>query len=153
MFCSKCGNQLADGSKFCDKCGASVINTGNNTYVSYPQYSSAQTVKQGKIGAVSICSLILCIISILAVVVAIFCMSNPERFSDTIRNFSQYGNIDYDKTRSKIALAVVFSIIFAVSSFVTSCFYKKNGETKGLAITARVLSTVSAFGALLCLSW
>lgn len=23
-FCSKCGNQIADGSKFCDKCGASV---------------------------------------------------------------------------------------------------------------------------------
>lgn len=28
-FCSKCGNQIADGSKFCDKCGASV--NGANT--------------------------------------------------------------------------------------------------------------------------
>ena len=34
-FCSKCGNQVADGSKFCDKCGASVNGTNpkntNNT--------------------------------------------------------------------------------------------------------------------------
>ena len=26
-FCSKCGNQLTDGSKFCDKCGAPVGDT------------------------------------------------------------------------------------------------------------------------------
>lgn len=26
-FCSKCGNQLADGNKFCDKCGAPVGDT------------------------------------------------------------------------------------------------------------------------------
>lgn len=29
-FCSKCGNQIADGSNFCDKCGASVNGTNTN---------------------------------------------------------------------------------------------------------------------------
>lgn len=153
MFCEKCGNQLVDGSRFCGKCGASFTNTDNSIPTGYPQYFPAQAVKQGKVGAVSICSLILCIVSILAIVLAIFFMSNPDRFNDTIRNFSNYGKIDYGQTRSKIAFAVVVAIIFAVSSFITSCFYKKNGEAKGLAITARVLSILCAFGALLCLSW
>jgi|GEM_PF-3977742 len=31
MFCTHCGNQVADGSNFCTKCGANQTNAGNTT--------------------------------------------------------------------------------------------------------------------------
>ena len=31
MYCSKCGNQIADGSRFCSFCGSPVVEVQNFT--------------------------------------------------------------------------------------------------------------------------
>ena len=39
MFCSKCGKQIDDGTKFCRECGAPVISSNNSSNTSQPRQS------------------------------------------------------------------------------------------------------------------
>ena len=43
MFCPKCGNQLADSAKFCDKCGAVMPQTNANSAGAYGEYENMNT--------------------------------------------------------------------------------------------------------------
>ena len=43
MFCPKCGNQLADSAKFCDKCGAVMPQTNANSAGTYGEYENMNT--------------------------------------------------------------------------------------------------------------
>ena len=36
MFCSNCGNKIADGAKFCSVCGAKVASTGLESATEHP---------------------------------------------------------------------------------------------------------------------
>ena len=43
MFCPKCGNQLADSAKFCDKCGAVMPQTNANSAGGYENMNTQST--------------------------------------------------------------------------------------------------------------
>lgn len=43
MFCPKCGNQLADSAKFCDKCGAVMPQTNGDSAGTYGEYENMNT--------------------------------------------------------------------------------------------------------------
>ena len=48
MFCPKCGNQLADSAKFCNKCGAVMPHTNGNNVGKYENMNTQSTPdKQG----------------------------------------------------------------------------------------------------------
>lgn len=56
-FCSNCGSQLADGTKFCPFCGAEVMGgensgTRTNSYVNGRPVSHQEDIEQNKIMAV-----------------------------------------------------------------------------------------------------
>jgi uncharacterized membrane protein YvbJ len=42
MFCSKCGNEIAEGSKFCNKCGTPVAMEGVSEFDSLVKKSINQ---------------------------------------------------------------------------------------------------------------
>lgn len=50
MFCPKCGNQLADSAKFCDKCGAVMPQTNGNSAGEYENMNtqSAPNMQSGQ---------------------------------------------------------------------------------------------------------
>lgn len=43
MFCTKCGNEIKEGNKFCDNCGTTTDGSSNNLNVSN---NNGQTIKK-----------------------------------------------------------------------------------------------------------
>ena len=65
MFCKNCGAQIAEGAKFCPKCGASVgnVNAGNNG-----ETGQVETGKKPPYLAIGLIAVIAVVVIILAVV-------------------------------------------------------------------------------------
>lgn len=69
MYCSNCGNQIPDNSKFCSKCGSPVVSQNVNTEV-IPNPKPNKTSKKGIIAgvlsgsAIALAAVVFCIIAI-----------------------------------------------------------------------------------------
>ena len=61
MWCSNCGTELTEGSKFCSNCGTAVSDTGNTVTVN-PTVTDSPSKPKKKTGRVIILSLILGVI-------------------------------------------------------------------------------------------
>ena len=62
MWCSNCGSELTEGTKFCSNCGTAVSDTGNTITVN-PAVTDLPAKPKKKTGRVIILSLILGVIA------------------------------------------------------------------------------------------
>ena len=68
MFCSKCGNQVPDNARFCEKCGTMILqeNAGAQSIAQKPTAKPADTTQKPKISKKKI---VIAIVSIIVVII------------------------------------------------------------------------------------
>lgn len=86
MFCSKCGNEISDGSTFCGHCGNTIANINSNVSYTLPLNSNPES-KVGKKHTkliIAITSLIILTIAALIIILVIkpFSKSEKEEISE-----------------------------------------------------------------------
>jgi len=80
MFCTKCGNQVADNAKFCQKCGAKLI-----TDEAVPQASAVQSFPKKKYSKKFILGIAGCAI-IIVILIAVASSGGSDRYVSMVKN-------------------------------------------------------------------
>ena len=112
MFCSKCGNQMPEGSKFCDKCGAQTVAPATAPIVT-SEPATVQTPRpyaepQRKSGLGKLIIAGVGVIAIIAVLVAVF-SSNGSDHIETVRTLRYLESEGIDFTVGEVVDKLITS--------------------------------------------
>ena len=146
MFCPKCGNQLADSAKFCDKCGAVMPQTNANSADGYenmntqsaPNMQSAQPYMGGAQQSAPaqngdmiqmVLSLVCAVIMLISPFIKLFNVDylfgdedfSPSQMFSIIKDItgeaSEYGDLDGDE-QTIVIVSYVIIIVYAVMAIL-----------------------------------
>lgn len=143
MFCPKCGNQLADSAKFCDKCGAVMPQTNGenageyenmNTQSAQPYMGGAQQSAPAQNGDM--------IPMVLSLVCAVVMLISP---------FIKLFNVDYLFGDEDFSPSQMFSIIKDITGEASE-YGDLDGEEQTIVIVSYVIIIVYAVMAILALA-
>lgn len=143
MFCPKCGNQLADSAKFCDKCGAVMPQTNGdsagehknmNTQSAQPYMGGAQQSAPAQNGDM--------IPMVLSLVCAVVMLISP---------FIKLFNVDYLFGDEDFSPSQMFSIIKDITGEASE-YSDLDGDEQTIVIVSYVIIIVYAVMAILALA-
>lgn len=146
MFCPKCGNQLADSAKFCDKCGAVMPQTNANSADGYenmntqsaPNMQSAQPYMGGAQQSAPaqngdmipmVLSLVCAVVMLISPFIKLFNVDylfgdedfSPSQMFSIIKDItgeaSEYGDLDGDE-QTIVIVSYVIIIVYAVMAIL-----------------------------------
>ena len=146
MFCPKCGNQLADSAKFCDKCGAVMPQTNANSAGGYenmntqsePNMQSAQPYMGGAQQSAPaqngdmipmVLSLVCAVVMLISPFIKLFNVDylfgdedfSPSQMFSIIKDItgeaSEYGDLDGDE-QTIVIVSYVIIIVYAVMAIL-----------------------------------
>lgn len=146
MFCPKCGNQLADSAKFCDKCGAVMPQTNGENAGEYENMNTQSTPnKQGTqpyMGGAQqsapaqngdmiqmVLSLVCAVIMLISPFIKLFNVDylfgdedfSPSQMFSIIKDItgeaSEYGDLDGDE-QTIVIVSYVIIIVYAVMAIL-----------------------------------
>ncbi len=143
MFCPKCGNQLADSAKFCDKCGAVMPQTNANSAGTYGEYENMNTQSaQPYMGGAQqsapaqngdmiqmVLSLVCAVIMLISPFIKLFNVDylfgdedfSPSQMFSIIKDItgeaSEYGDLDGDE-QTIVVVSYVIIIVYAVMAIL-----------------------------------
>lgn len=149
MFCPKCGNQLADSAKFCDKCGAVMPQTNGDSAGGYenmntqsaPNMQSAQPYMGGaqQSAPAQNGDMILMVLSLVCAVVML------------ISPFIKLFNVDYLFGDEDFSPSQMFSIIKDITGEASE-YSDLDGDEQTIVIVSYVIIIVYAVMAILALA-
>lgn len=142
MFCPKCGNQLADSAKFCNKCGAVMPQTNGDSADGYenmntqsaPNMQSAQQSAPAQNGDM--------IPMVLSLVCAVVMLISP---------FIKLFNVDYLFGDEDFSPSQMFSIIKDITGEASE-YSDLDGDEQTIVIVSYVIIIVYAVMAILALA-
>lgn len=146
MFCPKCGNQLADSAKFCNKCGAVMPQTNANSADGYenmntqsaPNMQSAQPYMGGAQQSAPaqngdmipmVLSLVCAVVMLISPFIKLFNVDylfgdedfSPSQMFSIIKDItgeaSEYGDLDGDE-QTIVIVSYVIIIVYAVMAIL-----------------------------------
>lgn len=143
MFCPKCGNQLADSAKFCDKCGAVMPQTNANSAGTYGEYENMNTQSaQPYMGGAQqsapaqngdmiqmVLSLVCAVIMLISPFIKLFNVDylfgdedfSPSQMFSIIKDITgeanEYGDLDGDE-QTIVIVSYVIIIVYAVMAIL-----------------------------------
>lgn len=146
MFCPKCGNQLADSAKFCDKCGAVMPQTNGDSAGEYenmntqsaPNMQSAQPYMGGAQQSAPaqngdmipmVLSLVCAVVMLISPFIKLFNVDylfgdedfSPSQMFSIIKDItgeaSEYGDLDGDE-QTIVIVSYVIIIVYAVMAIL-----------------------------------
>lgn len=140
MFCPKCGNQLADSAKFCDKCGAVMPQTNANSADGYenmntqsaqPYMGGAQQSAPAQNGDMipMVLSLVCAVVMLISPFIKLFNVDylfgdedfSPSQMFSIIKDItgeaSEYGDLDGDE-QTIVIVSYVIIIVYAVMAIL-----------------------------------
>lgn len=140
MFCPKCGNQLADSAKFCDKCGAVMPQTNGdsagehenmNTQSAQPYIGGAQQSAPAQNGDMipMVLSLVCAVVMLISPFIKLFNVDylfgdedfSPSQMFSIIKEItgeaSEYGDLDGDE-QTIVIVSYVIIIVYAVMAIL-----------------------------------
>lgn len=146
MFCPKCGNQLADSAKFCDKCGAVMPQTNGDSAGGYenmntqsaPNMQSAQPYMGGAQQSAPsqngdmipmVLSLVCAVVMLISPFIKLFNVDylfgdedfSPSQMFSIIKDItgeaSEYGDLDGDE-QTIVIVSYVIIIVYAVMAIL-----------------------------------
>ncbi len=149
MFCPKCGNQLADSAKFCDKCGAVMPQTNANSADGYenmntqsaPNMQSAQPYMGGAQQSAPAQNGDM-IPMVLSLVCAVVMLISP---------FIKLFNVDYLFGDEDFSPSQMFSIIKDITGEASE-YSDLDGDEQTIVIVSYVIIIVYAVMAILALA-
>lgn len=149
MFCPKCGNQLADSAKFCDKCGAVMPQTNANSTGGYenmntqsaPNMQSAQPYMGGAQQSAPAQNGDM-IPMVLSLVCAVVMLISP---------FIKLFNVDYLFGDEDFSPSQMFSIIKDITGEASE-YSDLDGDEQTIVIVSYVIIIVYAVMAILALA-
>ncbi len=149
MFCPKCGNQLADSAKFCDKCGAVMPQTNGNSAGGYknmntqsaPNMQSAQPYMGGAQQSAPAQNGDM-IPMVLSLVCAVVMLISP---------FIKLFNVDYLFGDEDFSPSQMFSIIKDITGEASE-YSDLDGDEQTIVIVSYVIIIVYAVMAILALA-
>lgn len=149
MFCPKCGNQLADSAKFCDKCGAVMPQTNANSAGGYenmntqsaPNMQSAQPYMGGAQQSAPAQNGDM-IPMVLSLVCAVVMLISP---------FIKLFNVDYLFGDEDFSPSQMFSIIKDITGEASE-YSDLDGDEQTIVIVSYVIIIVYAIMAILALA-
>lgn len=149
MFCPKCGNQLADSAKFCDKCGAVMPQTNANSAGGYenmntqsePNMQSAQPYMGGAQQSAPAQNGDM-IPMVLSLVCAVVMLISP---------FIKLFNVDYLFGDEDFSPSQMFSIIKDITGEASE-YSDLDGDEQTIVIVSYVIIIVYAVMAILALA-
>jgi TM2 domain-containing membrane protein YozV len=122
MFCHNCGNQLPNGTKFCDKCGTKL--SEDTTTSNHPQYKPNPFAEPGQ--NIDFPQPYL----------------TPNPFAEPGQKIDIYGQIEYSTSDPNVA--AILSLLFGVLGFHDFyCGNTKNGLIKLILSLTGIASIVS----------
>lgn len=142
MFCPKCGNQLADSAKFCDKCGAVMpqtngdnvggcenMNTQNAKNVQNVQSAQQSAPVQNGDMIPMVLSLVCAVVMLISPFIKLFNVDylfgdedfSPSQMFSIIKDItgeaSEYGDLDGDE-QTIVIVSYVIIIVYAVMAIL-----------------------------------
>lgn len=145
MFCPKCGNQLADSAKFCDKCGAVMPQTNANSAGTYGEYENMNTQNAKNVQNVQsapqsapaqngdmiqmVLSLVCAVIMLISPFIKLFNVDylfgdedfSPSQMFSIIKDITgeanEYGDLDGDE-QTIVVVSYVIIIVYAVMAIL-----------------------------------
>ena len=143
MYCSHCGEKIAEGASFCAKCGNAVKKEEANNSVNTVTASTNTVVMKPAGSGAATASMVLGILAIVAGVITLFIAVGFSAYN-TYSDFYSYVSSSYESELMFTAIGVIFvPAVLAIIAFGLAL--GSRGKIKNGANTAGLVLSIITF--------